>query len=129
MDVYLGDNISTSHRLPLPQSYKGNRSSPPLILKFTTRTVREKFYKARTKLKGCNTNEDLGYAENNYIYNNECLTEQNQQQFNECLKFKKQKKLLSNWTSNGRVYLRKDMNTKPILNSIDDVRKVQASIP
>ena len=131
MDVYLGDNdISISHRLPLPKSYKGKRSTPPLIVKFTRRTVKEKFYKARTKLKGCNTMEDLGYTENNRIFINECLTEQNQQLFNECLKFKKQKKLLSIWTSNGKVYLRKDINTRAILIGCkDDLRKVQASIP
>ena len=52
MDVYRGDNeISISYRLPLPKTYKGKRSNSPLIVKFTRRTVKERFYKREQSSK------------------------------------------------------------------------------
>jgi len=125
MEVYLGDNdISISHRLPTGKGYKGTRNAPPLIVKFTRRSTKEKFYKARTKLKDCTT-QDIQYSDTNKIFINECLTEQNKKLFHDCLKFKKERKRSSIWTSNGKVYLRRDITSKALrINSKDDLTKL-----
>ena len=129
MDIYLGDEaISISHRIPVSKNYKGKNSMPAVIVKFVRRDVKDRFYKARTKLKDC-TIRDLDYGEDNQIYINECLTERNQRIFNASLKFKRDQKFAFIWTSNGRTYLRKDERSRAIaINSIDELKKLQASI-
>ena len=107
------DDISISHRLPVSSNYKGDRSNPSIIVKFVRRDLKEEFYSSRKDLKNFST-EDLGYSTTNNIYINESLTEKNKELFRESLKAKKALKYKFIWTSNGRIYLRKDSNSRII---------------
>ena len=127
IDVYLDEKeISTSHRLPT-KNYKGKRTTPPIIVKFARRDVKDRFYKARKNLKDV-TSADLGYDEStaNRIFINESLTEQNRNTFNASLKFKKEYKYSFIWTSNGKTYLRKDQDSRAIvINNKGDLEKLK----
>ena len=107
------DDISISHRLPVSSNYKGDRSNPSIIVKFVRRDLKEEFYSSRKDLKNFST-EDLGYSTTNNIYVNESLTEKNKELFRESLKAKKSLNYKFIWTSNGRIYLRKDSNSRII---------------
>ena len=85
------EDISTSHRLSNKVKMNGERAFPPaIIVKFTSRDVREKLYRARKDLKDL-TSRDLGYSEKNRILINESLTLSNKELFKDCLKVKKEK--------------------------------------
>ena len=60
------EDISTSHRLPSKVKAKGERAllPPAITVKFTSRDVREKFYRARKVLKDI-TSQDLSFSEEN----------------------------------------------------------------
>lgn len=129
MEVYLGDNdISISHRLPVGKKYKGKVSTPAIIVKFVKRDIKDKFYKARNRLKNCTTDEIPGVEAKNRIFINESLTEENRRVFNECLKFRREKKFAFIWTSNGITYMRKNKDSNAIVvKSMEDLSKVKAS--
>ena len=86
------EDISTSHRLS--SKVKANRERalfpPAITVKFTSRDVREKLYRARKVLKDI-TSQDLGFSEENRIFINESLTRCNKELFKDCLKVKKDK--------------------------------------
>lgn len=116
-------DISVSHRLPVSRNYKGNRSEPAIIAKFVRRDVKEQFYRARKELKNLTT-KDLGYDISNNIYINESLTESNKALFKECVKAKKEMGFTFIWTSNGKIFLRKDEHSPVIhIKSKDDIVK------
>lgn len=71
------EDISTSHRLPSKVKANGERAlfPPAIIVKFTSRDVREKLYRARKVLK-----QDLGFSKENRICINESLTQSNRDQ-------------------------------------------------
>ena len=118
------DDISVSHRLPVSYKYKGVRANPSIIVKFVRRDFKEQFYSSRKELRGFST-EDLGYSATNNIYINESLTERNKGLFKEALKAKKSLKYKFIWTSNGKVYLRKDTDTKIIhIKNSDDIKRL-----
>lgn len=131
MDIYIDDkDISISHRLAPSHNYKGKSSTPAIIVKFVRRDVKEKYYKARKKLKEF-TVQDLtmhDFASSSGIYINESLTDHNKEIFKESLRFKKINKFDFIWTSNGRTYLRKDPDSRavPIINK-EDLKKLQTS--
>ena len=129
MEVYLGDNdISISRRLPVGKKYKGKVSTPAIIVKFVKRDIKDKFYKARNRLKNCTTDEIPGVEAKSRIFVNESLTEENRRVFNECLKFRREKKFAFIWTSNGITYMRKNKDSNAIVvKSMEDLSKVKAS--
>lgn len=121
-------DISVSHRMPPGRSYKGKKTGPPhIIVKFTRRDVKDNFYRARTKLKD-KTTQDLGYSVKNNIYLAESLTEKNRELFKDCLQKKKDMKFNFIWTSNGKIFMRKD-NDNPVIHikNKDDLGKMQPS--
>jgi hypothetical protein len=106
MDVEIVlEDLSVSHRLPINKRYKGNRSTPAIIVKFIRRDVKEAFFRSRNKLKNKST-RDLGYRVSSPIYINESLTANNKELLKYCLKTKKELNYKFIWTSNGRIYLR-----------------------
>ena len=125
MNVQIGDeDISISHRLPQSKKYQGKRGEPPIIVKFTRREVKDRFYRARKKLRNITT-QDLGFESSKHIYVNESLTEQNKDLFKECVKVKKELQFTFIWTSNGKIYLRKN-ESSPVhhINTKADLRKL-----
>ena len=109
--------ISISHRLPSKSNKAVNCCT--IIAKFVRRDVKEKFYRARGQLRD-KTTKDLGYSINNHIYISESLTEANKDLFHSCLKYEKDNGYKFIWTSNGKVFIRKDMDC----NAIQINRKV-----
>ena len=98
-------DISVSHRLPVSTVYSGKEREPSIIVKFVRRDVKESYYRARKNLKGITT-KNLGYQSSN-----ESLTDTNRKLFKDCLKLKKELGYKFIWTKNGRIYLRKDVNS------------------
>lgn len=129
LDVDLDkDDISISHRLPSydsQQSSSNNGLPPPptIIVKFVRREAKESFYKARFKLKNKSTQDLNKYSSEtkNPIYLSESLTQMRRKLFKSCLKIKKELKLNSVYTLNGRIYMRKDKDSRSevILNEVD----------
>lgn len=108
------EDISVSHRIPTSQKYQGRRSAPAIIVKFTRRDTKEMFYRRRKELRGLTT-KDLGFSDDNIIFINDSLTEVNKELFKATLKVKKDHSYDHIWTSNGRIYLRKDRDSSAIL--------------
>lgn len=109
-------DISISHRIPIKKSrvskFKKHRPAA-IIVKFTRRDKKDEFYRARTKLKNVTT-RDLGFPSKNNIFISESLTAENRKLFNEALQVKKEQNYKYIWTSNGRIFLRENMDT-PII--------------
>lgn len=119
-------DISVSHRMPQSQAYKGKPGPPPIIVKFTRRDVKDKFYRARKQLRDVTT-EDIGYSAKNNIYLAESLTERNRVLFKDCLKVKKDIMFKFIWTLNGKIFMRKDKDTTVhFIRNKDDLQKLQS---
>ena len=103
IEVDISDtDISVSHRIPLSNNGEAGSTPirhPAIVVKFTNRRIRDRFYKARTKLKSYNI-RDIGlgrYGENN-IFIQESLTEAKRKLFKNCLKFRKENNYKFIWT-------------------------------
>jgi hypothetical protein len=118
------EDISVCHRLPQLKGYKGKINEPLIIVKFVRREVKEKFYRARCKLRS-KTTKDIGYYVENNIYLAESLTERNKALFRSCLDVKSNKNCKFIWTSNRIIYLRKDENSDVIkIKCKEDLPKI-----
>ena len=106
------EDISVSHRLPTRRNAVPGRSMP-IIVKFVRRVTKAQFYGSR-KLLQYKSTLDLGFDVENKIYISESLTDKNKDLFYCCLKVKKELKYKYLWTSNGRIFFRKDMDSKPL---------------
>jgi hypothetical protein len=68
----------------------------------------------RKHLKDFTTSDiNLGRLAVNKIYIAESLTSNNKQLFGKCLAVKKERRMKYIWTSNGKIYLRKDDHSPP----------------
>ena len=114
MDVTITEqDISISHRLP---QAKDSKYHPTIIAKFQSRKKREIFYKSRANLKNKSTKDlDITYKFHNNIYINESLTKRNQDLFKVCLKAKKSIGLQSVWSNNGKIFLKENQDSRPII--------------
>jgi hypothetical protein len=103
------DDISITHRLPVSrnENQRVTRSSantfPKVIVKFTRRSTKEKFYHGRLRLKDKLT-RDLGLSRisENKLFISESLSPRNKQLFKDCLKFKRENYFRYIWSYNGR---------------------------
>lgn len=99
----LGANISegdihSGYRIP-------SKSGPrPIVVTFASKMVRDRVYALRKALHKDRTSK---------IYINEHLTKPNSEIFARARKLVKDKKLLSAWTWNGHVYLKRGENSGP----------------
>lgn len=106
LDVNIKD-ISCAHRLSVNGSRPGSSQQTPqrshqtdhtypIIVRFTSRRVRDSVFNAKKQLKGQGSN----------IYINEHLSPENSRLFKLARQLVKSKKLISAWTNNGVVYTR-----------------------
>ncbi|XP_070557223.1 uncharacterized protein [Ptychodera flava] len=113
VDVTKND-IDISHRLPRRQSHNREESSPPpppIIVRFVRRSTRNQLYYARKHLRGKTPHQlHLGNSTNN-IYVNENLTTTAKAK-NERRKQLNRKYI---WTSNGKIFTRKDSSSEVIM--------------
>ena len=121
------DQISTSHRLqtrPKPTNSEP-AASPPIIVRFVSRDVRNQLYVNRKLARTANILEfSLQGAVNVYI--NENLIQSRKKLFCHA----KQKAIANNfkfyWTVNGNVYVRKFSDSDALLiKNIDDISKIK----
>lgn len=101
--------ISTSHRLK-HESLKPEQ--PAIIVNFTSRDIRNKFYAAKKNLRNKTTRNLHGFERQHpkYIYFAESLTRRNKDLLNKCLEGQRLKKVKFVWTSNGKIFMRMDVN-------------------
>ena len=120
------EDISVSHRLPIRKTYQGKVTEPAIIVKFISQDIKELFYGAQKHLKG-KTTRNLGCDKECFIYINESLTETNRKLFRDCMKAKKDMNYAFIWTSNGRIYVRKDHRSPAVqITTHDDITKKMA---
>ena len=107
--VPLKDNdISIAHPIP---TYKVG-APPKLIVKFTRRSVRDKFYLNRGKLarKKAKDLPNLNLSSEAHVFVSESLTSFKKKLFGDVNKVKKHLKWKYIWTYNGRIFIREDEN-------------------
>lgn len=125
-----GDDISTSHRLPIMNRGRDPKSrTPSIIVKFVRRDVRDKFFKAKKQLFGV-TSRDLGFSRvaEQKIFIAESLTQRNKKLFADCLNAKHDLNFKYIWTSSGKILLRKNDDSPARLISCDrDLVKLRES--
>lgn len=127
MDVEIvQEDLSVSYRLPINKRYKGNRSTPAIIVKFIRRDIREAFFRSRNKLKNKST-LDLGYRVSSPVYINESLSDKNKELLKYCIKTKKELNYKFIWTSNGRIYLKRNEGSSAIhIKNKDELTKLSS---
>lgn len=90
-------DISITHRLP-----KGNKDKyHPIIVRFTSRRIRDNVYRAKKNLRG-----QFRTADGGGVYINEHLTKAHDSIFSECRKLVKTKKVDTAWTWHGITYVK-----------------------
>lgn len=114
-------DISTSHRLKV----KNKSQTPPIIVRFVSRDVRNEFYSKRKLIRNANLNE-LPVEGVEQVYINENLTSQRKRLFWSTKQKAKQAGFQYYWTSNGNIYARKSNDTLPIaINNNNDLVKIK----
>ncbi|XP_070543753.1 uncharacterized protein [Ptychodera flava] len=109
-------DIDISHRLPSRQNQTQQRhQTPAIIVKFVRRSVRNSIYYARKNLRGQTPNQiRVGDNNTNNIYINENLTPTMKRLFHQVNERRKQLKWRFIWTSNGKIFTRKDETSEVI---------------
>ena len=96
-------DISTSHRLPSKRGV-----IPTIIAKFARRSIRDKLYESKGKLKN-RSSADLGFARpDNKLYVNESLTPKARELYYQVRQVRKSQRFKYAWTKYGKSYLKKD---------------------
>ena len=102
--------ISVTHSIP---SYNA-AALPKIIVKFTRREIRDRFYSNRKKLARKQIKDIPGLAPDGQgpVYISESLTPTRKKLFGEINRIKKSRKWKFIWTQNGRIFLREAENTR-----------------
>ena len=116
IDVDINDrDISVRHRIPSANSGEPGSTPiryPAIVVKFTNRRIRDRFYKARPKLKYYNIIDiGLGRHGESNIFVQESLTGAKKKLLKNCLKFRKDRNFKFIWTYYGVIYLRRKEHT------------------
>ena len=91
-----------------------NAAAPPkLIVKFTRRQVRDRFYSNRKNVARKQIKDIPGLGSGHgRVYTSESLTPIRKKLFGEINKIKKSREWKFIWTQNGRIFLREAENTR-----------------
>ena len=113
------DQISTSHRLPINPNSKISKT-PPIIVRFVNRDIRNKLYANRKLTRSANLNK-FSVAGTEKIYLNENLTQIRKKLFWKTKQKAKQMNYRYIWTTNGNIFAKKsdDEITLAIKNDLD----------
>ena len=131
IDVDINDrDISVSHRIPSANSGESGSTPiryPAIVVKFTNRRIRDRFYKARPKLK-CYNIIDIGlgrHGESN-IFIQESLKGAKRKLLKNCLQFHKDQNFKYILTYYGVIYLRRKEHTPASrITSVGDLEGLQ----
>ena len=121
------EEISTAHRVP---SYKAD-APPKIIVKFTRRDMRNRFYGNRRKLANKKVKDlpDLNLTSTEMVYISESLTPYKKRLFGEANKQKKKLKWKYIWTQNGRISIKANENASThSFDTMEDLSKFQSDL-
>ena len=99
-----------------------------IIVKFTRRDVRNKFYSNRKNLTSKKVKElpDLNLHSDDNVYVSEFLTPYKKKLFGNANKLTKRLKWKFIWTNNGRIYIKEKENTSVFtFNTQEDLNKFE----
>lgn len=114
--------IDAIHRIPTRN--EKNAKSPPIVVQFTTRQLREKILTGM-RIKKIMTGDLMKTGEQKPVYVNEHLTRTKKNIMFEARKLKFDKGYKFLWSRNGRIMIRKDEQAKVIeLQSLDDLKRI-----
>ncbi|XP_077981844.1 uncharacterized protein LOC144436857 [Glandiceps talaboti] len=116
------NDIDIAHRIGV-QNKRGNAAAAttqtrprPIIVRFTTRKSRNEVYDNRKKLKNTNA-KDFGLDSTAKIYINENLLPATRQLLYKVNTQRKQARYQFMWTNNGKIYVKKDTQSRPLIIS------------
>ncbi|XP_077991077.1 uncharacterized protein LOC144445411 [Glandiceps talaboti] len=116
--IVSASDIDNSHRLPRrhQENTTERKQPPPIIVKFTRRTVRNNIYYSRKNLKDKTPKHlNLDRQATNRIYINESLSSVMKRLFHQANERRKMLNWKFIWTNNGKIYTRKDADSQPIM--------------
>ena len=117
----MSSHISTSHRLPKKKaSSRNNSGSSPIIVRFTSRDIRNQIY-ANRKMARFVDLKNFSVSDTKNIFVNENLTPTRKQLFWKTKQEVKNNSWKYIWTHNGNVFVKKDDNATitAIKNELD----------
>ena len=117
----MSSHISTSHRLPKKKaSSRNNYGSSPIIVRFTSRDIRNQIYANRKKARFVDL-KNFSVSDTKNIFVNENLTPTRKQLFWKTKQEVKNNSWKYIWTHNGNVFVKKDDNASitAIKNELD----------
>ena len=104
----MSSHISTSHRLPKKKaSSRNNSGSSPIIVRFTSRDIRNQIYANRKKARFVDL-KNFSVSDTKNIFVNENLTPTRKQLFWKTKQEVKNNSWKYIWTHNGNVFVKKD---------------------
>jgi len=121
------EEISTAHQIP---SYKAE-APPKIIVKFTRRDTRNRFYGSRRKLANKKVKDlpDLNLTSTENVFISESLTHYKKKLFGEVNKQRKKLKWKYIWTQNGRIFIKANENTTTrSFDTVEDLSKFQREL-
>lgn len=110
-------DIDIVHRLR-----KKTPTTKPIIVRFTSYRKKREFYQARFNLKTTKISEIIESVQHEVeakIYINENLTQRRQELLAKARKMRKAKKLVRVWTADGKLFVRKTEESRPVRISED----------
>ena len=108
------DQISTSYRLQTKKRANENITSPPIIVRFISRDVRNKVFSNRKLIRSADMKKFfINGTENLYV--NENLTKFRKKLFWSAKQKAKSNRFRLYWTANGNVFARRSEKSTPIL--------------
>lgn len=110
-------DIDIVHRLR-----KKTPTTKPIIVRFTSYRKKREFYQARFNLKTTKISEIIASVQHEVeakIYINENLTQRRQELLAKARKMRKAKKLVRVWTADGKLFVRKTEESRPVRISED----------
>uniref|UniRef100_A0A8D8YTP8 FP protein C-terminal domain-containing protein n=1 Tax=Cacopsylla melanoneura TaxID=428564 RepID=A0A8D8YTP8_9HEMI len=115
------EEIDAIHRIPT----RIKKNTEPIIVQFVTRKLRESVLK-NAKANRITTKDLKATWQERPIFINEHLTPQRKQLMYEARKIKEEKGYKFLWTKGGKIFIRKDENSRTIqLYSLEDLDKIQ----
>ena len=117
----ISSHISKSHRLPKKKaSCRNNSGSSPIIVRFTSRDIRNQVYANRKKARFVDL-KNFSVSDTKNIFVNENLTPTRKQLFWKTKQEVKNNSWKYIWTHNGNVFVKKDDNASitAIKNELD----------
>ena len=109
-------DIAVSHRVGKP----GQLTIPrQIIVKFATRNIRERVFKARTELKNVNNAEEN--RDKPKIYLNEDLTKLRADLAKKARSLKTARKILDTWTMYGKILVKDNFNQVKVITKAEEL--------